>query len=131
MNPATFPELRMDRSPVSPVKRGVVAAIVVATLLGWQNPSIAAGDAERGKALYGVCSTCHGPSAEGLHEMNAPALAGREEWYIIRQLENFKSGTRGSDPNDIYGLQMAPMAQLLVDKQAMEDVAAYLKSLGD
>jgi len=92
---------------------------------------LAAGNAERGKALYGVCATCHGPNGEGLREMNGPALAGREEWYLVRQLKNFKSGARGTDPSDIYGLQMAPMAQLLANDQAIEDMAAYLNSLGD
>jgi cytochrome c553 len=66
-----------------------------------------------------------------MREMNAPALAGREEWYLVRQLQNFKSGVRGTDPGDIYGLQMAPMAQVLPDSQAIEDVAAYLSSLED
>jgi cytochrome c oxidase subunit II len=93
--------------------------------------AFAAGDADRGKALYAVCATCHGPNAEGMREMNAPALAGREEWYLVRQLQNFKSGARGTNPADIYGLQMAPMAQILADTQAMEDVSAYLSSLKD
>ena len=66
-----------------------------------------------------------------MQEMNAPALAGREEWYLIRQIQNFKSGIRGSDPKDTYGRQMAPMAQVLANQQAIEDVAAYLSSLGD
>lgn len=91
----------------------------------------AAGDATRGKSLYAVCSTCHGPSAEGMKEMNAPALAGREEWYLTRQIQNFKDGVRGKDPADTYGLQMAPMAQILPDRQAIEDVAAYLSSLDE
>lgn len=88
-----------------------------------------AADVERGKTLYAVCATCHGPEAEGLQEMNAPALAGREEWYLKRQMQNFKSGARGSDSRDVYGLQMAPMAQLLQDDEAIADVAAYLNSL--
>jgi cytochrome c oxidase subunit 2 len=91
--------------------------------------ALAAGDAARGKTLFAVCTTCHGPNAEGLQEMNAPALAGREAWYIVRQLQNFKAGVRGSNPNDTYGLQMAPMAQLLADPQAIDDVAAYLSGL--
>jgi cytochrome c oxidase subunit 2 len=111
--------------------RFVGALLALATITLYQGAVLAAGDPERGKSLYGVCSTCHGEKAEGLQEMNAPALAGRESWYIIRQLQNFKSGVRGTDPGDTYGLQMAPMAQLLTDKQAMEDVAAYLSSLGD
>ena len=109
-------------------RRLLLAAATASSLLLGAGAS-AAGDAGRGKALYAVCSTCHGPSGEGMQEMNAPALAGREEWYLVRQLENFKSGARGKDPRDTYGQQMAPMAQLLTDRQAMEDVAAYLASL--
>jgi cytochrome c oxidase subunit 2 len=98
-------------------------------LVFWSLAGLAAGDVERGKTLFAVCATCHGDRAEGMQEMNAPALAGREEWYLKRQLQNFKSGARGTDSNDIYGLQMAPMAQLLQDEQAIADVAAYLASL--
>lgn len=103
----------------------------VATLLFGATAAFAAGDADRGKALYAVCATCHGPNAEGMQEMNAPALAGREEWYLVRQLKNFKSGVRGGNAGDVYGLQMAPMAQVLPNDQAIEDVAAYLRSLKD
>lgn len=92
--------------------------------------AFAAGDAAKGKTLYGTCGACHGPNAEGMEALNAPKLAGQEEWYIIRQLQNFKSGARGSNPKDTYGMQMAPMAQTLPDDQAMADVAAYIKSLG-
>jgi cytochrome c oxidase subunit 2 len=91
--------------------------------------ALAAGDPVRGQQLYAVCSTCHGQNAEGLQEMNAPALAGREEWYLVRQIENFRSGARGSNPGDVFGLQMAPMSKVLADKQAIEDVAAYLNGL--
>lgn len=107
----------------------LLSCAAAAILLLLSSSAAAAGDAERGKSLYAVCGTCHGPNAEGMQEMNAPALAGREEWYVVRQLENFKSGIRGKDPRDTYGMQMAPMAQLLADRQAMEDVAAYLSSL--
>lgn len=106
---------------------GLVAAVLVAVVGGAK----AAGNPERGKTLYAVCSTCHGERGEGVQEMNAPALAGQEEWYIVRQLQNFKTGVRGADPSDVYGQQMAPMAKVLPDTQAMEDIAAYLQSLGD
>jgi len=112
-------------------KFGLAGLAPSALLLLLCNAAVAAGDAGRGQGLYAVCATCHGPSGEGMREMNAPALAGREAWYIQRQLENFKSGARGSNPGDIYGMQMAPMAQILADKQAIEDVAAYLSSLSD
>jgi cytochrome c oxidase subunit 2 len=95
----------------------------------WAPQAFAQGDAERGKVLYPVCATCHGDNAQGMPDMNGPALAGREGWYLRRQLQNFKSGARGSDSRDIYGLQMAPMAQLLQDDQAIADVVAYIASL--
>lgn len=106
--------------------------LVAATLaMGTAVTAQAEGDAARGQGLYTVCTTCHGLNGEGMEAMNAPALAGREEWYIVRQLENFKNGVRGKDSRDVFGQQMAPMAMILSDKQAMEDVAAYLASLGD
>jgi cytochrome c oxidase subunit 2 len=109
-------------------KAGGLAALASSLTL-WSQAGLGAGDVERGKTLFAVCSTCHGDRAEGMEEMNAPALAGREEWYLRRQIQNFKSGARGTNSSDIYGLQMAPMAQLLQDEQAISDVAAYLASL--
>lgn len=109
--------------------KATLISTALALLLIYAASGAAAGDPERGKGFYAVCATCHGPNAEGLKEMNAPALAGQEEWYIVRQLQNFRSGVRGTNPADTYGLQMAPMAQVLPDAQAIEDVAAYLSSL--
>jgi len=92
--------------------------------------TFAACDPERGRALFTGCTTCHGPEGQGMKEMNAPKLAGREGWYIARQIENFRSGARGKAPGDMFGAQMAPMALTLADAQAIEDVAAYIESLG-
>jgi cytochrome c553 len=103
-----------------------IAALVTLSSAG----ALAAGDAERGKTLYATCGACHGPNGEGMEALNAPKLAGQEEWYLVRQLQNFKAGVRGNNPRDTYGMQMAPMAQTLPDDQAMQDVAAYIKTLG-
>ena len=105
-------------------------AVTASALALLSQSAAGAGDVARGQALFAVCSTCHGQNAEGMQEMNGPALAGREVWYLVRQLENFKTGVRGAHPDDVYGRQMAPMAQLLADAQAIQDVAAYLNSLG-
>lgn len=105
----------------------MASALISVVSIGAQ----AAGDPERGKSLYATCGACHGPNGEGMKALNAPALAGMEPWYVVRQLKNFKQGIRGTDPKDTYGMQMAPMAQTLPDEQAMEDVAAYIESLGD
>ena len=54
------------------------------------------GDAERGQGLYRTCGTCHGLEGQGNYGTNSPRLAGQEDWYLKRQLENFKSGVRGA-----------------------------------
>ena len=90
---------------------------------------IAEGDPQRGKELYQVCAACHGQNGEGNKALNAPANGGQNEWYVIRQLKNFRAGIRGADPNDTYGIQMRPMAMSLTDEQAVEDVAAYVSLL--
>jgi len=90
---------------------------------------MAEGDPERGKTLYATCAACHGQQAEGITAINAPALNGLQSWYIVRQLQNYKQGIRGANPKDIYGMQMAPMATLLPDEQAIEDVASYIQTL--
>jgi cytochrome c553 len=107
-----------------------VALAVTALVSLYSAGSMAAGDPVRGKTLFATCGACHGQNAEGMEALNAPALAGQAEWYVIRQLQNFKGGIRGTNPKDTYGMQMAPMAQTLPDDQAIADVAAYIKSLG-
>ena len=92
-------------------------------------PLWAAGNLEKGKALYAVCVACHGPDGAGKKTLNAPAIAGQEIWYLERQLKNFKAGIRGTNSKDIYGMQMRPMAMILTTEQAITDVAAYVNSL--
>ena len=92
-------------------------------------PALAQGNAEQGKVHYVVCVACHGTNGEGSQALNAPQIAGQQAWYLIRQLQNFKTGLRGAHPQDAYGLQMAPMAKTLPDDAAVENVAAYIASL--
>ena len=87
------------------------------------------GDAEKGKALFTVCMACHGADGEGNAVLNAPANGGQDEWYVVRQLNNFRAGVRGAHAGDIYGAQMRPMALTLADEQAVNDVAAYVATL--
>ena len=89
----------------------------------------ASGDAKKGKAAYAVCSACHGANGEGNKILNAPRIAGQESWYVERQLKNFKSGIRGSDSKDTFGMQMRPMALTLPDDQAIADMAEYVSSM--
>ena len=84
-----------------------------------------------GQAQYAVCAACHGSQGEGNPALNAPKLAGQEAWYMRRQIEYFKDGTRGAHPDDEFGRQMAPMVATLVDDQAVENVIAYIETLPD
>ena len=89
------------------------------------------GDAAKGKTTYqAICATCHGPEGEGIEAMNAPKVYLQQDWYLERQLKHFRDGIRGTDPKDIEGMQMRPMAMTLTDDQAIKDVIAYMLSLG-
>ena len=88
-------------------------------------------DAEAGKAAFAVCAACHGAEAEGNRTLNAPKLSGQADWYLQRQLRNFKQGARGTHDADTYGKQMAPMAATLADDAAIANVVAYIGTLPD
>ena len=79
--------------------------------------------------LYAPCASCHGANGEGNKSLKAPTIAGQQDWYIARQLYNFKNGIRGSDPNDNYGQQMRPMAMALADENAINNLAAFISRL--
>ena len=81
------------------------------------------------KGLYVTCVACHGADGIGNKALNSPSLVGLQDWYIVRQLKNFKGGIRGTHPEDIYGQTMYPMSMTLADEKAMKDVAAYIISL--
>jgi cytochrome c553 len=89
------------------------------------------GDSEKGKMTYAICMACHGPDAKGNQLLNAPGLTHLQDWYILRQISNFKNGIRGSNPDDIPGMQMKPMAMILADEEAVKDVIAYIQTLSN
>ena len=87
------------------------------------------GDAAVGKQLYATCAACHGPKAEGNVALNAPRLTDQDDWYLVRELQNYKKGIRGTNPKDTFGAQMKPMAAMLADDQAINNVVVYIRSL--
>lgn len=104
-------------------------SVYVESLSGAKAPATVKGDAEKGKAAYATCAACHGPAGAGNEAMNAPPLAGQSDWYVVRQLQAYKSGLRGSNPKDTFGMQMKPMAMMLATDEAVNDVAAYIATL--
>lgn len=107
----------------------MMVGMLLATALVFASNAMAAGDAAKGKAAFATCQTCHGVNGEGNQALNAPRLAGLDDWYMVRQLQNFKAGARGSHAQDTYGAQMKPMAMTLANDQAIEDVVAHVKTL--
>ena len=91
-------------------------------------PATVDGDAERGAALYRTCTVCHGARAEGNQALNAPRLAGQNDWYLVSQLRNYRAGVRGVH-GDIWGAQMRAATGVLVDDAAVLDVVAYINTL--
>ena len=91
----------------------IFVSIVLATLSAI---SLASGDAEAGQAKSAPCMACHGLAGNSTIPIY-PKLAGQGEGYIIKQLQEFKSGAR---ENAI----MAGIASLL-SEQDMLDIAAY------
>lgn len=86
------------------------------------------GDTNRGQALYASCAACHGPDGKGNEALGAPDLTTANDWYLITQIKNFRSGARGSKAGDIYGMQMRASVQLLADDEAIRDVVSYIST---
>jgi cytochrome c oxidase subunit 2 len=87
------------------------------------------GDPEKGKALYAVCVACHMPDGKGNEALKAPPLTHTNDWYMVSSLQKFKAGIRGTNPQDVSGATMRPMAQTLTDDKAIADVVAYVVTL--
>lgn len=87
------------------------------------------GDIELGKQAYETCIPCHGEFGQGAQALDAPRLSKQHDWYIVRQLENFKKGIRGTHRSDIYGAQMRIMSQMLESDERVRAVAAYIATL--
>lgn len=105
---------------------------LVATISTWDPAASEAtldGDSGHGSELYVTCAACHGVNAEGNAALNAPALADRDDWYMLRQLKLFKAGTRGGHPDDSLGAQMRAAVSGLNTEEDMIDVLAFIKTL--
>lgn len=85
-----------------------------------------AGDAGAGRALFTTCAACHGATGAGNEQLGAPSLLGQNDWYLTRQLINFRDGVRGSHPDDITGRQMQAAMAGITDDRQIADLVAYI-----
>jgi len=87
--------------------------------LGITGLAHAAGDAEAGQGKVVVCGACHGADGNSAAP-NFPKLAGQGERYLLKQLNDIKSGNR----------TVVEMTGLLdnLSEQDLADIAAYFAS---
>ncbi|MCK0196394.1 cytochrome c [Ancylobacter sp. 6x-1] len=80
-----------------------------------------AGDAAAGKAKVSAqCAVCHG--SDGLSKLpEAPNLAGQVEPYLVKALEDFRSGARKNE-------MMSVIAEQLSDDD-IANIAAYFSGI--
>jgi cytochrome c553 len=112
----------MSRRTASLFSLTLLTLIVAYSQSGWA-------DAERGKAFYQLCASCHGSQGEGRIDREAPAIAGLPEWYVLAQLKKFRDGARGRHPRDIAGMRMRPMARSIPTDEDVKAVAQYVTGL--
>ena len=96
-------------------------------------PSLTGADAANGKLIYtATCVACHGVDGVGNQGMfGAAPLNHSSDWYLFRQVENFRAGVRGARAGDQGGALMRPMVLQLADEQAIKDVVAYIMTLAN
>jgi cytochrome c553 len=126
-----LPGLRMRPMAVTLNHQGDIPAVAayVSSLQAPFPPSTLHGNAGAGATQYEqVCATCHGPDGRGNEILRAPPIVQLHDWYLVQEMQNFKSGARGAHPADTWGLTMRGQVVLLSD-QAMEDVIAYVQTL--
>jgi cytochrome c553 len=78
------------------------------------------GNAALGKAKSTPCATCHGPDGKGIAP-NFPVIAGQHASYLVRSLEQYRSGER---KNAVMGSQATDLSDADI-----ADLAAYYASL--
>lgn len=71
-------------------------------------------------AAVPACASCHALSGMGLPP-EFPRLAGQHEQYLLKQLDEFRSERRNSDPNQM----MSQVAHKLTDRD-IQAVAGYI-----
>jgi cytochrome c553 len=99
----------------------LTAAMLAGVLAATSHAAFAAGDVKVGRAKATACAACHG--IDGMSKLpEAPNLAGQTEEYLVKALNDFRSGERKNE-------MMSMMAKTLSDAD-VANLAAYYHSLG-
>ncbi|MDO4777877.1 MAG: c-type cytochrome [Cardiobacteriaceae bacterium] len=101
------------------MKTVIALAIGIAAVSVW-----AQGDPVKGQEAAVVCQACHmenGGGRDNGETESWPNLAGLPAAYLVKQMQDFKNGSRQAP-------SMIPFANMLTDEQ-VADVSAYYASL--
>ncbi len=101
------------------MKKSLFLTVCAIVLLAFTGITMASGDIAAGKDKATSCVACHGVNGEGTP--TNPPLAGLDETYFIKQLQDFKSGARANG--------MMAMFTKALNNQDMVNLAAYYSSL--
>lgn len=97
-----------------------VLTLTTIAILAVASPALAAGDATAGRRKALACQTCHG--LDGLSKLpEAPHLAGQPEPYLVKSLDDYRTGAR---KNDMMSLVAKPLSD-----QDIADLAAYFSAI--
>lgn len=104
--------------PLNMPKPITLAAAIVA--IAYATAAVAQGDPAAGHKKALQCQACHG--LDGMAKLpDAPNLAGQNPVYLVKALQDFRSGARKND-------MMSLVAGKLSDAD-IEDLAAYYASI--
>ena len=96
--------------------RGIAAAAAMAL---WCGPALAGGDPVEGAKVAERCVACHGPDGNSPSPI-FPRLAGQYADYLLKTLEDYRSGERDNAVMKVFAMQLS-------DRE-MEDVSAFYAS---
>jgi len=101
--------------------RGNIALVAAfAFVVGAATDGLSAGNAAAGRQKALVCQTCHGLDGKAKIP-EAPNLAGQSEVYLVKALNDYRSGARKND-------MMSLVAPTLKDND-INDLAAYYAAI--
>ena len=75
-----------------------------------------------------LCQSCHGDMLQGNESLKAPLISGLSQWYLYRQMKNYRDGIRGTHPQDIFGQSMRLSIMNLSDDE-LRALAEYISTI--
>ena len=99
-------------------RRGLAMALV----FGFVSGATAGND-------FDYCLLCHGANANGNYGIRAPKISGMEPWYLARQLDNFATGVRGTQPEDAPGHEMRTVGWRVKNENTLDAAVRFIGKL--